>query len=567
MAVVQISRIQIRRGQANAGSGIPQLASGEMAWAVDTQELYIGNGSVAEGSPAVGNTKILTQNDISGQGNFLSLLEHSYRPTVIQTGPTANTPVIRSLQDRLDDRVNAKEFGAKGDGVTDDTAALQRAINQLFLNAYHTGNDFITSRIVLEIPAGRYLVTGTLFIPSYATIIGAGRDKTIFSYTGTGPVIQPVHDGYPTAWDYSTLTQPRYITLKGFSIWTSLTSQSVMLLNSVADSRFENLYISGGYSETYTTLSGYSGNYNLNSQGITLTAYSSVSSSSRNIFKDIKVSNCSYGIFSKYDISDNVFEDMLISNVRQGITFGLGSNNSVGQQFGPLNNTISRVLFENVKQEAVYINLGSNNIVRNCKLGTSGANGGNVTFTKYPQIYFNTISNTVENVQSDRHNLLASNTNITTPYVPELSGKGKYTSFSTRQVTLVQVSSPTLAFRLPVSTDNAGLPSGSIMYTIDYVYKSSNNVFTRRGTITISALIGTGPSYAAKYQMSDDYDFAGVDTNEKSLKLTFSVVFLDQVGAVFTSAVGQIPSSIAVRYTNALSGDNGIMSYTYSSIQ
>ena len=44
MAVVQISRIQIRRGQKNLGSGLPQLASGEFGWAVDTQELYIGNG-------------------------------------------------------------------------------------------------------------------------------------------------------------------------------------------------------------------------------------------------------------------------------------------------------------------------------------------------------------------------------------------------------------------------------------------------------------------------------------------------------------------------------------------
>ena len=42
MAVVQISRIQMRRGQKNAGSGLPQLASGEIGWAVDTQEMYIG---------------------------------------------------------------------------------------------------------------------------------------------------------------------------------------------------------------------------------------------------------------------------------------------------------------------------------------------------------------------------------------------------------------------------------------------------------------------------------------------------------------------------------------------
>ena len=61
MAIVQISRIQIRRGQKNVGSGVPQLAGGELGWAVDTRELYIGNGSVSEGSPAVGNSKVLTE--------------------------------------------------------------------------------------------------------------------------------------------------------------------------------------------------------------------------------------------------------------------------------------------------------------------------------------------------------------------------------------------------------------------------------------------------------------------------------------------------------------------------
>ena len=61
MAIVQISRIQIRRGQKLTGSGVPQLAGGELGWAVDTQKLYIGNGSVTEGAPAVGNTEILTE--------------------------------------------------------------------------------------------------------------------------------------------------------------------------------------------------------------------------------------------------------------------------------------------------------------------------------------------------------------------------------------------------------------------------------------------------------------------------------------------------------------------------
>ena len=62
MAVIQISKIQLRRGREQE-EGIPQLASGELAWAIDTQKLFIGNGAVSEGAPQVGNTRILTEQD------------------------------------------------------------------------------------------------------------------------------------------------------------------------------------------------------------------------------------------------------------------------------------------------------------------------------------------------------------------------------------------------------------------------------------------------------------------------------------------------------------------------
>ena len=115
MAVVQISRIQVRRGQKNTGTGLPQLASGELAWAVDTQELFIGNGSVSEGAPYVGNSKILTTND-----NILDLFEqYQYKraDTTIQTGDDSNYPILRSVQERLDERVSAAEFGIDSGGI------------------------------------------------------------------------------------------------------------------------------------------------------------------------------------------------------------------------------------------------------------------------------------------------------------------------------------------------------------------------------------------------------------------------------------------------------------------
>ena len=92
MAIVSISRIQIRRGRKNQGSGLPQLAGGELGWAVDTQELYIGNGAVSEGAPAVGNSKILTEHD-----NLFELSDqYTYKNgTSIQTGSSSSNPIQR----------------------------------------------------------------------------------------------------------------------------------------------------------------------------------------------------------------------------------------------------------------------------------------------------------------------------------------------------------------------------------------------------------------------------------------------------------------------------------------
>jgi len=202
MAVVQISRIQVRRGKANDGTGLPQLASGEMAWAIDTQQLFIGNGSVAEGSPAVGNTRLLTVNDLSSYSNLLGLLSYTYKVNnnSIITGPNANTPVQRSFQTRLDDQVNTADFGALGNAVNDDTSALQRAINELFLNpaqpsnttnsSYASGTPAaVQTRVTLTIPPGIYYTSSPIYVPSYSTIVGSGADKTIIYYNGVSAYV------------------------------------------------------------------------------------------------------------------------------------------------------------------------------------------------------------------------------------------------------------------------------------------------------------------------------------------------------------------------------------------
>ena len=200
MAVLQISRIQLRRGKKNDASGLPQLASGEMAWAIDSQELYIGNGAVSEGAPAVGNTRILTEND-----NILDLAEqYQYKannPT-IQTNADVNFPIIRTLQDRLDDIVTSNNYGIL-DNATDQTANIQNAITNLFVDS--------ESRVVLQFQPGVFEISDTIDIPSYVSIEGAGPNKTVFNFTGTGTVFNFIKDA-----DGLTLqqgNQPRFISM------------------------------------------------------------------------------------------------------------------------------------------------------------------------------------------------------------------------------------------------------------------------------------------------------------------------------------------------------------------
>ena len=127
MAIVQISRIQHRRGLKEQ---LPQLSAGELGYAVDTQELFIGNGTLADGAPEVGNTKIITEDDnLLSTANTYTFRGNTTAPAV--TGVDSNSPIVRTLQQKLDDFANVKDFGAVGDGTTDDTAAINRAMANL----------------------------------------------------------------------------------------------------------------------------------------------------------------------------------------------------------------------------------------------------------------------------------------------------------------------------------------------------------------------------------------------------------------------------------------------------
>lgn len=228
MAVVQISKIQIRRGLKNSTSGVPQLSSAEMAWALDTQELFIGNGSVADGAPYVGNTKIITEHD-----NILDLAS-AYRFANNDTAIVDS--VSRSLQSKLDEYVSLKDFGVVGDGVTDCTAQFQNALDDLFKNSDET------YKKILLVPNGEYVISSELRIPSFAKIQGETAEGAVL-HIGSSTIRLVSSDGSEFV-DFSSTKRAESILVKNLKI--SRTT-GTLDISGIRNSKFEGVIFQGGY--------------------------------------------------------------------------------------------------------------------------------------------------------------------------------------------------------------------------------------------------------------------------------------------------------------------------------
>ena len=136
MAIVQVSRITNRKGLAD---NLPQLAGAEFGWVIDARKLYIGNGTIADGAPAIGNTEILTQySDILNLSTSYTY-KGEHAGYTVQTGPTSGDPVTQTIQAKLDNFASVLDFGATGDGVTDDTDAINRVSDFGTCSRLHCG--------------------------------------------------------------------------------------------------------------------------------------------------------------------------------------------------------------------------------------------------------------------------------------------------------------------------------------------------------------------------------------------------------------------------------------------
>jgi hypothetical protein len=352
MAVIQISKIQVRRG-AVGDEGMPQLSSGEMGWAVDTQQLFIGNGSVAEGAPGVGNTEILTTRSLFDA--VANITSSSYTYSGHNSNVTLSSVIGRTVGNKLDDTASLFDFG--GTEKTDITAELQGAIDDLYLNS---DKNYPKSRVPLKLPAGTFYVSSVIYVPPYATIEGAGIDKTVLVNisTMTNTTIFTTIDGTSTkinrkqGTNILSSSQPRNIKISGMTLAHTATnsvstSTPLMILDGVANSRITDVKFTGVYDHMVTA--------HVEHSAIELLG---------NLTSQVSIDNCfienlCYPITSNEDITDITITNNTFKDLYQGITFATSLLGETPQAFGPYRVNIEDNLFKNIERQAIYA--GSNN--------------------------------------------------------------------------------------------------------------------------------------------------------------------------------------------------------------
>ena len=521
MAVVQISRIQVRRGR-KGQTDIPQLASGEIGWAVDSQELFIGNGSVSEGAPFVGNTKILTAADNIFQLN--DQYEYRAEDSIIQTGSTARTAVKRTLQDRLEFQVFVADFGAEHNTSVIQTAALQRAIDNLFLNTKTSPEN----RYVLNLAPGLYRIDNSLKLPPYTTLRGAGKDKTIIEQTANQPIFITVN-GASTIGNYdetvslSAANQARNIEVSGMTLryenTVSNIYNTVFDLQSCRDSHFYDLKLKGYWDGD--------GNQ-ATSIGINLKSFSGSVRSNANLFENVDIEGFAYGINSSHDIENNKFRAMKFNTLLIAVRLGFNMtevdyNDPVelaafladGRAYGPENTVVEDSVFREIYNQGFVVNKGTGNISQNNKYYDVGNDGGGTATVTTSVIKFDQAGNITANDWFERtedlsyssefvnvNNANGSNfqADVNGPkYLPEVEGSFNYNYNQMHTVNPIGSNGNWVtAWRLPANQTRT--------FEIPYTYKSINADGVRQGTLTV--LIDKDNE---KICVSDDYEFIGQD--------------------------------------------------------
>jgi hypothetical protein len=261
--------------------------------------------------------------------------------------PSGAGGVQRTVEDKLRDVVSVKDFGAVGDGVTDDTAAIQAAINY----AQTLVADRFLSGCVVYFPAGTYLVGSTLTITSSNIGLAGDTPSSSVLYAPSASFDLVHFDGTALALYQVSARNLRFYTPGNTASGCHL--RVTKAINSIFDNlsfvAWYNGVISDGCGRTYFT------NIQLTQENRTpgtQQQYAFDFAATSNVNSDIHVSNYQATVI-------NVANAAALISIRgsDGIYFSNGHQNG-STLIQPDNVTCASVMWHNV-----YFDKGSDNNV------------------------------------------------------------------------------------------------------------------------------------------------------------------------------------------------------------
>jgi hypothetical protein len=485
MPIVQISRIQHRRGKR---TDLPQLAAGELGWVIDEQRLFIGNGTVSDGAPAVGNTEIVT----SGSSAFTSALSHTYKGYLGDSTPVG-TSQQRTIGSRLDDYVSVKDFGATGDDSTADVTAIQNAIDEIYKD---TDKDDTRSRRVLFFPAGTYRINAALKIPPYAHLVGEGPDKTIIRNSGNNAVMVMQDDEGNVGANIgnSSATTPTQIQISNMTIRNTVAYGGISL-DRVTKAYFNNVKFQGSYASGGSDAS--------TSKGVTVAQSTAVYSTTNVVFNQ-----CQFTKFARLvDISNDSthirFHDCDFSTAYYGALLGAEMDGSTaGSINGPRDIHFTSSSWSDIGQQAIYVKptagantgVGPRNIISqgNWYASTVANNfEGTGTFSEVPVIQYDNDECSSHLDFFERSDLRRSDGSSNLNAAPELQGIGIQSKAIKSQTLADNTSTATTINEYPALAGKG----------LKVVYKIVRGTLDRTGELVISASTN-GVSYDDTYTES-----------------------------------------------------------------
>lgn len=524
MAIVQISQITQRKG---LQENLPQLAGAELGWSVDERRLFIGNGTLDEGAPVIGNTEILTEfSDIIPLVQDYTYSGQTATGYTVQTGPAPGTPIQLSLQDWMDQFATVKDFGAVGNGVADDTAAINRALYQLYCREVNPA-----IRRSLFFPAGVYRVTGTIIIPPYATLVGEGLSNSIIQMVVGSSAAYVMRTGdslQQTGVDIGTngATPPQSITVENMS-FQSLTSMNVALIDRANECIFNQVSFDGPATTATIT--------NPLTRGDT--ACVRFASSNALVTQQIKFNNCSfsgttYAMFTTQQVRRVSIVNCRFSTLYRGVVV---QPNPDGSQYNPQGFTVTSCDFDSIYEQGVIFGVERNATAQNT-FGDVGNHFGGITQPFTAIVDFVSANNISVGDLFERSNADA----VLHPRI-QLNGGASIAFTNGQQLamgTYVRNSGLTAVLANNVPTATAAVTYNvSSTRAISINYTVTRGLTYRNGTIVVAT---NGSTNNLNY--TDDY----TENTDTGIALT----------------VTQTGSDVFLRYTSTNTGTAGSLTYS-----